>query len=358
MDKCLSICDVVFSDKKITIEVQSKHTYLGANLICSFSREKTKILSYKSNAFDLFEGKQSLIIPHCFSELFIHNLILTVELINREGTQIGCFSQKINVPGNTADAQSCIEVRDKIVRTTDGGYITISVGGVVCRIHTHHNEVLEWCKDYISMDDPFVDISVSEEEIIDEKRELDNLKKYPPSDSKIEMYAIRKKVSDSILDYGGFQIHGAAIAVNNQGYIFTADSGTGKTTHIQLWLKHLQNAYVVNGDQPIVKTGPVIQVCGSPWCGKEGMNTNTAVPLKAIIIMERSNKNVISEISMKEAVIELLQQVYRPSDPDKYRKTLQLLSLLDGEVKFYRFKFDNFADDAFSVCYKTVYPDG
>lgn len=354
MYDCVFICQVISRPQKIDLVINSRYTYLNAELICSLRTEQAAILSYRSNQFNLYEGEQLYSIRHGFSKLDISTVMLTIEIVDHNRNCICCYNQ-YSQENAQQDAPSLINVSGEISRQTEGGSITIEVGGIPFRIHSHYNGVLQQLKDYITKEKPICDITIKEEEILRIKEEFDKTCKYPPTKSEIEMYAVRQVVSESILDFNCFQIHGAAFAVDNCGYIFTADSGTGKTTHMQLWLKNLNNAYVVNGDQPIVKVVQNIMVCGSPWCGKEGLNSNVAVPLKAIIIMERSNENSIVEISMSEALIELIRQVYRPSDSVKMSKTLQLLSALEGKVKFYRFKFDNFADDAFSVSYKKVH---
>ena len=87
---------------------------------------------------------------------------------------------------------------------------------------------------------------------------------------------------------------------------------------------------------------------------KENKYTNTMVPIKAIVCMERSEENHITEITFAQAFPFLLQQSYRPGDKDKMRKTLRLLQSLNGKVKFYRFKCNNFKDDCFEVAYNAL----
>ena len=70
--------------------------------------------------------------------------------------------------------------------------------------------------------------------------------------------------------------------------------------------------------------------------------------------MERGERNVIKEITFGQAFTFLLQQSYRPADAAKMRKTLSLLSRLNGRVRFFRLSFDNLKDDAFSVSYEAL----
>ena len=139
--------------------------------------------------------------------------------------------------------------------------------------------------------------------------------------------------------------------------MFTALSGTGKTTHVQKWLDHIDRAYMVNGDKPFVivrKSGEAPLVCGSPWAGKEHLQTNTIVPLKSIVLLERAEENHIERVSFAKAFPLLYQQVYQPDDEEKARKTLRLMQELGSSVQSWRFQCNNFKDDCFEVAYNAL----
>lgn len=175
------------------------------------------------------------------------------------------------------------------------------------------------------------------------------------SDTFVEYTLALHKLANAMLQYDTFLMHGAVVAVGNSAYMFTAKSGTGKTTHIRKWLENLPDAFVVNGDKPLIiasKEQP--QACGTPWYGKERMGTNIIVPLKAIVFMERAEENTIRPISFTEAFPHLLEQTHRPQDVELLRKTLSLLTSLNGEVSFYHFAFNNLASNAFEVSYRAL----
>ncbi len=143
-----------------------------------------------------------------------------------------------------------------------------------------------------------------------------------------ESNVIYRKIADYMLGYSTILLHGAAIAIDNKCYIFTAPSGTGKTTHINNWLKCIPGVIVVNGDKPLinVETGLVF---GTPWCGKEGMNTNVSVPLAGIIHLERGENNSIVPVSFREMLPVLLQQTYTPTTAKERIQAYQLLGKLN-----------------------------
>ena len=156
-----------------------------------------------------------------------------------------------------------------------------------------------------------------------------------------------------------FLMHGSVVALDNQAYMFTAPSGVGKTTRTRLWLDLYPDSIVVNGDKPLIKiTSTEAIACGTPWCGKEGWNTNTMVPLRAIFLLERADEGEESsceEISLGKAFPFLLQQTHRPEDPDLMRKTLSLLKSLEGKVKIYRFRSTP-TEDSVRLAYETARP--
>ncbi len=145
--------------------------------------------------------------------------------------------------------------------------------------------------------------------------------------SDLESMTIYQKIADFMLDKNVLLVHGAAIAVNNKCYIFTAPSGTGKTTHIMNWCKVMPDTVVINGDKPLVDVENAI-VYGTPWCGKEGLNTNMSVPLAGIISLERGITNSIGPISFREMLPIYLQQVYISKEQDKAMQAYQLIGKL------------------------------
>ncbi len=173
-------------------------------------------------------------------------------------------------------------------------------------------------------------------------------------DGAVEVSVVLRKLADVMPDHGAFLMHGTAIAVEGEGYVFTAKSGVGKTTHMMKWIQNVPGAYAVNGDKPFILAGEVPLVCGSPWAGKEWLSTNTMVPLKAVVLLERSEENEIRRISFSDAFPFLYQQVHRPADPEKLRKTLSVMKTLNGKVVFYHFRMNNLKDDCFRTAYEAL----
>ena len=153
----------------------------------------------------------------------------------------------------------------------------------------------------------------------------------------LEFLAVCRKVSAALLSHDGFLMHGAVIEYEGRGYLFTAKSGTGKTTHILLWKKLFgeDKVTVVNGDKPFLRfLDGQIYAYGTPWCGKERYMTNTRVPLCGICFVERSVNNHITAISAEQALPRLFSQVMITDSADLARQ-LELLDVLLSKVPTY-----------------------
>jgi len=116
-----------------------------------------------------------------------------------------------------------------------------------------------------------------------------------------------------LLHFNGLMIHSSAVVYNGDAYLFSADSGTGKSTHTQLWKKAFPGAEILNDDKPAVRIidGKAFAY-GTPWSGKTDWNLNVRANLKGICFIERAEKNSIRRVEASEIVTELIKQTIRP----------------------------------------------
>ena len=101
-------------------------------------------------------------------------------------------------------------------------------------------------------------------------------------------------------------IHAAVVSCEGKGYLFLGPSGTGKSTHAQLWLKHFEGTELVNDDNPVVRDGVVY---GSPWSGKTPCYRNVSVPIGGIVRLSQAPYNKIRRLSGIEAYVDLAESV-------------------------------------------------
>lgn len=202
------------------------------------------------------------------------------------------------------------------------------------RINAVDPAVLAFCSGYAGSGEACFAIETGSADIAYERAHADS----PGySDGYLEALAIYRKIAEKMPEYDTFLFHGSAIAVDGQAYIFTAKSGTGKSTHARLWRELLgDRAVMVNDDKPLIKVheNGTATVYGTPWDGKHHLSSNIAAPVRAICILERAKENHIREITKAQALPMLIQQTYRPADPAALAKTLTLLDRLN--VKLYR----------------------
>ncbi len=221
---------------------------------------------------------------------------------------------------------------------------TIKLAGKNIAVASLHSFVQTYCRDYLTTEPEDFSVRISQPDI-DRERERsrqEDIREHLPvrvfSDNYLETLAVYRKIADKLLEFDTMLFHGSAIAVDGIGYLFTAKSGTGKSTHTRLWREKFgERAVMVNDDKPLIRiTEQGAAVCGTPWDGKHRLSTNISVPLKAICILERSAENHMEEITAKQAYNMLVQQVHKPKEPQKLIKTLQLIDRLTEKVQLYR----------------------
>lgn len=154
----------------------------------------------------------------------------------------------------------------------------------------------------------------------------------------LETLAVYRQLADALTAHNILLFHGSVIAVDGIAYLFTAQSGTGKSTHTRLWRQLFgDRAVMINDDKPLIRVTPTgATVYGTPWSGKHRLDTNTAAPLRAICALERGRENTIRPVTADEVYPLLLQQTYRSSDPLVLSQALQLLDDLTAVTKLYR----------------------
>lgn len=143
-----------------------------------------------------------------------------------------------------------------------------------------------------------------------------------------------------LLAFDGFMLHSSAVVLDGKAYLFSAPSGTGKSTHTNLWAEHFsdRDVYIINDDKPAIKLEEdgLFYVYGTPWSGKTDKNVNARVPLQGICFIERSEENFINEITGFEAVRRILWQTIRPRETENLDKLLSLCDVLVKKIKVYQ----------------------
>lgn len=136
-----------------------------------------------------------------------------------------------------------------------------------------------------------------------------------------------------LLKFDGMMLHASAVELDGKAYLFSAPSGTGKSTHTRLWQKVFgSGAIVFNDDKPALRClDSTWYAYGTPWCGKDGINQNRKVPLAGICFLKRGPENRIRRLGSSEAVQNLVWQTIRRF---KLAESLdRMLPLVDSIVR-------------------------
>ena len=225
----------------------------------------------------------------------------------------------------------------------------LKVAEKVIKINCNYNFSYDYCKEYTT--DETEDFSIEiEPKDIEFERERATIE---CSDGYLELLAIHRKISEIMPKYNTILFHGSVLAIDGKGYLFTAPSGTGKSTHTRLWKEYFKDrVVVVNDDKPFLKIeDDEVFAYGTPWDGKHRLSSNIKVPLKGICILSQNKENWIKKIDSKNVYPYLYNQVYHIlNERENAIKTLQIFDKLLKIVPIYKMGC-NISYDAVKISY-------
>lgn len=187
---------------------------------------------------------------------------------------------------------------------------------------------------------------------------IQKLKEMAPnlSEEECEVVSATTYFYTKLLEFNGCMLHSSAVAVDNKAYLFSAPSGTGKSTHTKQWRKLFgDRASIINDDKPAIRIiDGKIYVYGTPWSGSSDLNLNVKVPLQGICMLERSEENYIKPIEDKSVVIyEFMNQTIRPYFEYKMDMFLDILDTIVTNIPVWRMGC-NISTDAAKLAYETM----
>lgn len=237
------------------------------------------------------------------------------------------------------------------MKSIGGMMLYIRIAELNIEINNKYDYVEKLCRGYITDRPTHVDMSVevSDGMIRSEMEIAEN----PVTEGYAEGVCVYREICKRLpVEFGAYLFHSAVIEYGGDGYAFSAKSGTGKSTHIRLWRRAFgSDVHVVNGDKPILRfVGDKLYAYGTPWCGKEGWQTNTKVALKALCFIERADNNSIRRIGADEAVMRVFHQILTPSDIETVDALFPLLDRTLREIPCYVLEC-NISEEAAVVAY-------
>lgn len=201
---------------------------------------------------------------------------------------------------------------------------SIKLANHIFTVQNQYSYVERLCHGYLC-DKPGIPITVTEEEIEREQTaDIQFSKEY------LESLAVYRKICEYLLHDDILLFHASAVMLDGKAYLFTAPSGTGKSTHARLWREKFGNRLaVINDDKPLLSiTKDCITVYGTPYAGKEHLQTNTCARVNAIVFLHQAPENTVCRLNAHEAYPKLLNQAYRPADSTGMIKTMDLIKCL------------------------------
>lgn len=162
------------------------------------------------------------------------------------------------------------------------------------------------------------------------------------TEQEAEYVATGSRFYNYLTEFSGFMLHSSAVCFDNKAYLFTADSGTGKSTHTSLWQKYLgDKAFILNDDKPAIRLiDGKFYAAGTPWSGKTDQNENLLIEVAGVAVLKRGTDNKISPLSPATAVLPLLSQTAFPTNYDRIDTLSKLLEQFVENVPIFELYCD------------------
>ena len=192
------------------------------------------------------------------------------------------------------------------------------IADIITEIHTNFNAFENQARDYLYTGDEPAQIKLAiREEYIREKA----IKNKHLTLGEIESVFLADIFNKRILKFNAIFIHSSAIVYKGKAYLFSADSGVGKSTHTRLWIQKFgrENVMIINDDKPVVRyIDNDWYAYGTPFDGGSGINKNIRASLGGIVFIERAEENSIINLNKNEVFTRLYKGTIKFSLDSEY----------------------------------------
>lgn len=191
------------------------------------------------------------------------------------------------------------------------------------------------CKEYLAEgEEPQFSILATDEDLAYEQAQGDE---FQYSKSYLEFIALYRKFCEKVLDFGVVLCHGSVVELDGKAFMFSAPSGTGKSTHARMWREAFGDRVImINDDKPLLKfTDDGVYAYGTPWDGKHHLSTNKCAKLAGICFLHQAEKNSIKQIGPEDSIALLMNQIYRPRTTEGLIMTMDYADKLISDVPMY-----------------------
>ncbi len=227
------------------------------------------------------------------------------------------------------------------------------IADLIVEYETKYDQLKKRSEKYKIETDKPTDIQV----IVKEEYVLHDLEKYADATRKMAEIVITGRLFyQKLLDFQGCLLHASCVVIDNKAYLFSADSGTGKSTHTGLWLQHLadKNPYILNDDKPAIRVfDDGVYAYGTPFSGKHDISENKKVKVQGICFLEQSKINFIQKLEPSEAIKLFLEQTTNYLKKEDMEKLLDVLEGVIKNIPIYKLYCD-ISKEAVELSYHTM----
>ena len=198
---------------------------------------------------------------------------------------------------------------------------------------------------------PDITINLSEQFYIDKQKENPHL-----SLEECETIFTASYFYTEIVRFNGVMLHASAVQYDGFAYLFSANSGTGKSTHTHLWLEKFPSAEILNDDKPAIRyIDGKFYAYGTPWSGKFDESINTKTEIAGITFLSRGENNEIQQVSGENAMRDFMIQTVRPLRKEYMLLFMETLDKILTGIPVYRLKC-NMSHEAVETSYNAMKP--
>lgn len=207
---------------------------------------------------------------------------------------------------------------------------------VVVEIRNRGQYFYDCCADYLAEDEePQISVLATDDDLVYEQQHAEENIEF--SKSYLEFIALYRKFCEEALQFGVVLCHGSVVELNGEAFMFSAPSGTGKSTHARMWREYFgDDVIMINDDKPLLKfEKDGVYAYGTPWDGKHHLSNNRRAKLSGICFLHRAEENHIERMTVDQSISLLMNQIYRPRDTDRLIKTMEYADRLIRDIPMY-----------------------
>ena len=173
-----------------------------------------------------------------------------------------------------------------------------------------------------------------------------------------ELFWTGNRFAWQLCHFGATVIHASALVIDGEAILFSADSGVGKSTHTRRWLSLFgERAYILDDDRPVIREkNGALMAYGTPFSGTSDENRNAAVPLKAIVFLNRGERNRIRPADPSETIARMIRYCGYSRNDEKMAAKLAVYDTIVRRVPIWSLEC-TISDEAVQLVYQTIKED-